>query len=687
MTPLTILSGRLNMPQVINASEEDISYAEKILLPVGKVFDPERRAFIRNLNTIDLQAVPGSGKTTALLAKLLILERKLPFEDGSGVLVISHTNAAIDEIKEKIHKHCPKLFSYPNYVGTIQGFVDQFLAIPFFYSKFKKKPNRIDSQIYHEAVSRRFPLNLKNFQIQEQKNARYYLKANNYEYSYRLAYRNNAVCLVNSVGGDELDISRPNSKANGKDFTEAEKVRIREWLIKFKLSIMQSECIMHFDDAYFLAELYINKIAPVKMLLQKRFSFVFVDEMQDMDAHQYNLLENIFYDYGQALSKYQRIGDKNQAIFNSVKADEVWTDRAEVLKLSASQRLSAPIANVVKRFALHADPNFDIVGLNESDVKPHILVFDDESIKKIIPTFIEVSKKNNLFNPVLSVKVICWNTDWKDDEVSRQDPKKLRLENYFNGYKKEQSAPRHDYDCLKGYLLYFDKSKRTLKPVRQNILNALLKLLRLEKIYDSSNRHYTLNKLLDFVQDSDAQKYEELNLNLYNWSFELIKGNVDAVWEQVKTYTHDFFSIFSESITTVGLNFINNDPTPQLASITQPEKPNTYFDGDVRVEVTSVHAVKGQTHAATLYLESYYNKDGKGEKAKSYESERLAAQFLGVNLKNSEAGERVKQSAKMAYVGFSRPTDLLCVAIHKSRFDKYLSGVNRSDWEIIKLTN
>lgn len=673
MTPLTILSERLNMPQVINVSEEDISYAEKILLPEGKVFDPERRAFIRNLNTIDLQAVPGSGKTTALLAKLLILERKLPFEDGSGVLVISHTNAAIDEIKVKVYRHCPRLFSYPNYVGTIQGFVDQFLAIPFSISKFKKKPNRIDNQIYDEAVQRRFPLNLNGFEIQEQSNARYYLKANNYENVYRLAYRNGAVCLVKSINGNELDISRPKSKVNGKDFTDSEKVRVKEWLIKFKLSIMQSECIMHFDDAYFLAELYINKIAPVKILLQKRFSFVFVDEMQDMDTHQYNLLENIFFDYGQALSKYQRIGDKNQAIFNSVKADEVWSARAEVLKLSASQRLSKPIANVVKRFALEADPNFDIVGLNVSDIKPHILVFDDESIKKIIPTFIEVLKKNNLFNPDLSVKVICWNTDWKDDEVSRQAPEKLRLENYFDGYRKEQSVPRQDYDCLKSYLLYFDKNKRTLKTVRQNILNALLKLLRFEQIYDSSQRPYTLNKLIDFVRDTDAQKYEELNLNLYNWSIELIKGNADAVWEQVKTYTHDFFSIFSKSITTVGLNFINNDSSnPQPASIAQPVKPNTNFDGDIKVEVTTVHAVKGQTHAATLYLESCYQ--GK------HESERLASQFLGVSF--NERKVHHKSSVKMTYVGFSRPTDLLCVAIHKSRFEKYLSGINRSDWVV-----
>lgn len=230
-------------------------------------------------------------------------------------------------------------------------------------------------------------------------------------------------------------------------------------------------------------------------------------------------------------------------------------------------------------------------------------------------------------------------------------------------------------------MITYAKEKRTLKYVRQNILNALLKLLRLEKIYDSRNRPYTLSKLIDFVRDCDAQKYEELNLNLYSWSIELIKGNVDIVWEEVKTYTHDFLSIFSKSITTVGLDFINNDSSPQLASIETSVKSNTYFDADIKVEVTSVHAVKGQTHSATLYLESYFNKDGRGENAKSYESQRLASQFLGEHLKNN-VGDRVKQSAKMVYVGLSRPTDLLCVAIHKDRFDKYLSTINPINWEI-----
>ncbi len=143
----------------INITEEDITFSEKILFGNVGAFDDDKgecRAFIKDLDTIDLQAVPGSGKTTVLLAKLLILERYLPFEDGSGILVLSHTNTAVDEIENRIGKYCPKLFAYPNYVGTIQSFVDRFLAIPFTCSYLNTRLPYIDTAVYQEQLWRSF---------------------------------------------------------------------------------------------------------------------------------------------------------------------------------------------------------------------------------------------------------------------------------------------------------------------------------------------------------------------------------------------------------------------------------------------------------------------------------------------------------------------------------------------------
>ncbi|MPS74937.1 MULTISPECIES: UvrD-helicase domain-containing protein [Chryseobacterium group] len=650
------------MLQGIDITDDDIRYAERILLPEGKEFDDERKAFIRNLNTIDLQAVPGSGKTTALLAKLLIIERKLPFSDGSGILIISHTNTAIDEIKEKVQKHCPKLFSYPNFIGTIQSFVDTFLAIPMFVHWKGKKPIRIDSEIFWESLHKSLP------------------------YGSRLA-------LEKRLGNkfkqfmEELSIG-PNDKLFHFDsFEEISIPKIGSHTDTYKNLFavkkrLLNKGILNYNDAFTLANIYLNKHNSIKSLLQKRFSFVFVDEMQDMDTHQYNLLEKVFYDDGNSISIIQRIGDKNQAIYNSVKAIDVWEDRAEVLRLNGSQRLSKPIANFVKRFALYNDVNFNIVGMNVCVIKPHILKFENETIGNLIPQFAHIVKaykeQGSFTNPERPIKVVCWNTDWKEDDTSRQDDAKLRLEDYHIGFRKEKSKPKQDYDCLKSYLLFYDKSKQTLEPLRKNILNSFLKILRLENINTLDGRPYTKKKLIDFIRVKDHQKYEELKLNIYNWSMGVIKGNANDVFEGIRAYIPNFFAIFSEVAPSTSISFINNDTTRLFEiNVEKLEISNHYKEQGLEIEITSVHAVKGQTHCATLYLESYFQGN--------YESERLTNQFLG----NAFDDKRVhhKSSTKMAYVGFSRPTDLLCIAVHKDRFDKYLSGINKEEWEIIDIQN
>ena len=664
------------MPQAINISNEEIQYAEQLLLPTGKTFDPERVDFIRNFKTIDLQAVPGSGKTTALLAKLVILERKLPFADGSGILVLSHTNAAIDEIKEKIQKHCPRLFSYPNFIGTIQSFVDEFLAVPYYVQMFNKKPNRIDHEIYNEKIKGfiekpwLYKLNF-NTDITEKVA---YIKNNNEGLFYNYRFQSsNEIQLVKKLNEGVLEISKPRGRTraeNYRDYTQKEKGEIYNWFFKFKKSILKSG-ILHYDDAYFLAERYLIKFPNIKTLLQKRFSFVFVDEMQDMDTHQYNLLEKIFFDEGNSVSKIQRIGDKNQAIYNSVKATDVWQDRATTLRLNGSQRLSKPIADVVKKFALYNDATFDIVGRNECAIKPHILVFETANIGNIISCFAQIVKENELEKSEKPIKVVCWNTDWKEDETSRNDATKLRLEDYHKGFKKEKGKPKQDYDNLISYLLYYEK-KQTLEPLRKNILNAFLKILRLENINTADDRPYTKKKLIDFIRDKDIQKYDELNLNLFNWSIGIIQEKTNEVWNGIKAYVPTLLAVFDKTI-SASTDFINNDNTEIPDENTEIlAQTNHYKEEGLEIEITSIHSVKGQTHCATLYLESCYQ--GK------HESERLSTQFLGNCFTDTKVHH--KNSVKMAYVGFSRPTDLLCIAIHQDRFNAFKDKINTDIWEI-----
>jgi hypothetical protein len=210
--------------------------------------------------------------------------------------------------------------------------------------------------------------------------------------------------------------------------------------------------------------------------------------------------------------------------------------------------------------------------------------------------------------------------------------------------------------------------------------------LRLENIRTDDERPYTKKKLIDFIHEKDLQKYDEFNLNLYTWSIGIIQEKTNEVWNDIKTYVPTLLEMFEKTISE-SRDFIKSDnaaiPNENTDVLTTT---NIYKENELEIEITSVHAVKGQTHCATLYLESYFQQDGRGANAKSYESQRLQNQFLGTQIQ-SNIGDRVKQSTKMAYFGFSRPTDLLCVAVHKDRFDNFLSEIDREVWEVVEVTN
>ena len=225
-------------------------------------------------------------------------------------------------------------------------------------------------------------------------------------------------------------------------------------------------------------------------------------------------------------------------------------------------------------------------------------------------------------------------------------------------------------------MLFYDRNSKTLKSIKNNIINAFLKVLRFEDIFDDNKRCFTKYILFKTLKEKYFDKYQEFNLKLYHWSMLILKGKLDEAYDEIKSYMNDFIKIFdkTKNLTISSSLFNQESQTLQVPdNIEQLEDYNLYTEGDINIEIATVHSVKGQTHCATLYLESYFDK--------SYESKRLKEVFLGNAIQSPT--ERVKQSLKMVYVGFSRPTNLLCVAIHKDRFYQYLSKINKDIWEIV----
>ena len=671
---------------VIKITPEEIEYAEGILLKDGKTFDLERTTFITNLETIDLQAVPGSGKTTALLAKLLILEKHLPLLNDRGILILSHTNSAVDEIKDKIGKYCPKLFSYPNFIGTIQTFVDRFLAIPYIVNHLGFKITRVDTETFKEQVWKEFQ---KVYWDQNQGSPGKLFWQRHIEESKKIALKTGIdekiICnariemevkdLYFDFSDDKIKIFRDSS------VLLATKANLRYIAIKnVFLQVLQNGFISY-EYAYKMGLNCINVYPRMKEILQQRFEYVFVDEMQDMDNYQYELLERLFYDDGNSKSIYQRIGDKNQSIYNShIFLDNIWNNRGQVLNINGSQRLSASIAELVNCFALSREGNFEVIGLRPISIKPHLIIFSDENIKQAIPTYSSIIKKcldTDLIieNSKNSYHVIGWVKE-------KNDATKIGISDYCENYTSNSGKQKIDYPTLDCYLKYYDSEKKTLEGIRKNILNAFIKILRIEGIINpDTNRFYTKKEMLNHVSLFDNDKYSELKLFIFRWSLDIIKGKYDIVYASIKNYTTQLLLFFGKT-KIYSTAFVDN-PAPAIPIITGALQSNSddnrvNYDG-FDISISTIHAVKGQTHTATLYLETFH-KVGNG----NYESQRLADQFL-YKLFNNDTLEVVKQSTKMAYVGFSRPTDLLCVAVHKDRYTSHLSEINRDKWEVIEI--
>jgi len=663
---------------MINITESDIAYAEEILLESGKVFDGERRAFIKNFKTIDLQAVPGSGKTTALLAKLLILEKKLPLVGNGGILVISHTNAAVNEIRERIGHHCPKLFSHPNFVGTIQSFVDTFLAIPAYLLKYKQKPVRIDNEIYNETVSKFFNYGKTGFLGQEKSNAIYYNKNFNVLHSYRFQHSKNGILLIDKINGKELIVKTPNAKK--VKFTPSEISRIEQWLRITKEDTLRTGTLC-FDDAYFLADLLLAEISNYDKLLQKRFQYVFVDEMQDMEVHQMNLIERLFTGHS-CDTKLQRLGDINQSIFSSnVNVKMIWNQRQEKLFFKGSHRLSKPIAEIVQSASL-TQTKVDGLGSDEKgkaiDLKPLLLVFNVANANKVIPTFSNKIKELQKAGLLPLAKQNYHAFGWRKETDKEY---KLCLNTYLPTLKNKTGANSLEFKTLEDYLLFFPKKDHSLKTSRGAILNGLVKILRVENVRDEHGRYFTSFRLLYSIKKLNLHNYELLKSKILKWSIELIEFKSNDVLLDMKDFAPVLLNWLSSEL-KYSQEFINTPSVDKPESI--EEEIKNYYDKDgFRVQVGTVHNIKGQTHTASLYLETFWN--GK------YESERLKDQFFNIPINESlqdltdAAKEKLIQTAKMVYVGFSRPTHLLAFAVEKSRFEKNLKDIDSNKWLILEI--
>jgi hypothetical protein len=659
-----------------------IEYAEKILLPQGNHFNQERRDFISDFETLDLKAVPGSGKTTLLLAKLIVIEKSLPLMDGKSILVLSHTNTAVNEINSKIKDFCPKLFTYPNHVGTIQSFVNKYLAIPYFESVTGKKVISIDDESYYKYVEHKYST-MQNFRLKEWLSRQH----DPSELLKKMRF-NNEGKLVNYINGIPDDFPLKDTSSSSY-----------KGLVSFKVSIM-NQGILHYDDAYYLANKYIERHPSIKDIIRKRFGYVFVDEMQDMDIHQYKLLEDLF-ESDQVC--YQRLGDNNQAIYNNiVHSNNIWATRSHTRNINGSYRLSKYNAEIASRFGID-NINIEGLNINSKEQKPILLVFKDEHIEcKVVQAFSDyISRKIKEEPTVVSniniYKVLSWRKN--------NDSGHLSLQKYCPDYVNQRNDTNLDTEkdvpiqtVVKEIIAYLGdicfNENVTFKGMvicKDNIRKMLL---------DDQENLIPFERYVYFLTIYIiSRKKEDFNSEFCGFLCFALKalGVLDIDIERLRSKYKSNFEYFLQ-------NQVENLEKCIKCSI-----------GNCSPTMGTVHSVKGETHDVTLFLESYY-KD-KYESDVLFEvlcgqvsvSQLIVKEINKISIledeisKIQEAGKdrgiktrniniekckrtimNIQQYSKLVYVALTRAKSIIGYGISKAQYEKYfIQEINPAIWDII----
>jgi hypothetical protein len=342
---------------------------------------------------------------------------------------------------------------------------------------------------------------------------------------------------------------------------------------------------------------------------------------------------------------------------------------------------------------------------------PHIIVFDDSTINNVIEEFAMLIHRNKLDkNRDDKEKLIFKAVGWVGKERKEDEKHKLNLGSYFGDYKKIiRDDKKVNFKNLKSYLRkHFSETvkKYGAKVFFDALLNAFVKILDDAGIKNTSGKRetrFTPSTLLSYLKENIEEKHDELREFLEKWILAMQKSEepyCSEVLQSIRKYVRETFDKIWDNFEYENVKEFMEDEETGIKD-DQCKNNNVFrktFEDtgtEVAIEVATIHSVKGENHKATLYLETYMGESlGRSAEKLAYESQKIIDFIIGRNHEIFEEKRKkgyVYKALKMAYVGMSRPTHLLCLAMHKSRIGKYLQDLdvryNPNGWEIVDLTN
>lgn len=256
----------------------------------------QRNTYFDARGKVVLSACPGSGKTTAIAKKLILLqdEYRSKFGRFSGIACLSFTNTAKDEISERYTELSGDYLGFPHKVSTIDSFINQYITLPYYYLFVKggKRPKILDDPGF----------------LDEAWNGKWGYKAKN----------NQLLCFAYAPSSIRFESDGTYSSNGYKpDQNKVAPIVFENYCKALKSWQIQCGLITTSDSAFIAYDLLCNQ-PKIGHWLALRFPHIIVDEAQDNSAVQHALFDKLV-ELG--LSNIELIGDPYQSLYEWRDAD------------------------------------------------------------------------------------------------------------------------------------------------------------------------------------------------------------------------------------------------------------------------------------------------------------------------------------------------------------------------------
>ncbi|MGW0570744.1 UvrD-helicase domain-containing protein [Streptomyces tauricus] len=600
----------------------------------------EQWDFIQSAESLDLQAAPGSGKTSLIGLKLALLCQGWN-SPTRGICVLSHTNTAKDEITNRLAATPGgrRLLQYPHFIGTIQSFANTFFALPALRSR-GIDVQAVDDDTYADAALR----------MLDRHPAFRTLNAS-------LGRRRNGPTLVAGArfvcDAGELTTTGPDGTP---PFTMDSPSGQQFAALKEKLT---KQGILRYHDMFALAEHHLFRHPQLAHAAAHRFPFVLLDEMQDTSGLQQRLLDKVF---GFPSTIVQRVGDINQRIFTD--GPDVTQPSSFPLphatQLPVSRRFGSKIAALASELTIHRRQRIHGAGHDGSIA---LLLFDDDCVADVVPAFermaaATVPRDLLLDSPprVLGARLTRGGAQAFPQSVSCYVPGFTTVPSQATGslITTTRTAQTHwQSGDNHGAATLLWKAIRDLARLTSSVGLPPFRQLERDPATDGGRARLLLHDMLTRPLDSHVE-WAVLTARLVRLLADLTQSPLKGVVRLADPLAH----------------------VPHVAQLAPTlEEPADNRKGLGLSVAGSIQSAKGETHTATLILECL---ERSGKKYDVHE-------VLGLLSRQQDASEAlitVQRAAQLVFVGATRPTHLLAFAVHRTRAEPHIDAMTARGWTV-----